>query len=149
MKRAKGTKRFSTYEVPKKPPPSLTWTHKFVCLADMSSDLLPSSSEKYNLKCAGLGEKKIVFRLNGSYSHLKEELLQAFPALEKCGGFELTRTDGPYSRNLAPIDPKFLTSVAKLKEFIDQARIYIRPLQADVPLDAKSTSDVEEKNVSD
>lgn len=114
----------------------------------MTSDTVPSSAEKYNLKCAGLGEKKIVFRLDGSYSHLKEVLLKAFSALEKGGGFELTRTDGPYSRNLAPIDPKFLTSVAKLKEFIDQARIYIRPLQADLPRDGKPTSIVEEETVS-
>ena len=64
--------------------------------------------------------------------HIKDIILQAFPLLKKAGGFELTRTEGPHSRALVPIDFKFLISVAKLKEFIDQARIYIRPLQADI-----------------
>ena len=61
-----------------------------------------------------------------------KKLLQAFSLLEKAGGFELTRTEGPYSRALVPIDSKFLISVTKLKEFFEQARIYICPLQADI-----------------
>ena len=32
------------------------------------------------------------------------------------------------------IDAKFTASVAVLKQFIDQARIYIWPIQADLPL---------------
>lgn len=60
--------------------------------------------------------------------------MHAYPALEKGGGFELMRTAGPYSRQLTPIDAKFTMSVAVLKQFIDQARIYIRPIQADLPL---------------
>ena len=64
--------------------------------------------------------------------HIKDIILQAFPLLKKAGGFELTRTEDPHSKALVPIDSKFLISVAKLKEFIDQARIYIRPLQADI-----------------
>ena len=60
--------------------------------------------------------------------------LHAYPGLEKGGGFELMRTAGPYSRQLMPIDAKFTKSVAVLKQFIDQARIYIWPIQADLPL---------------
>lgn len=95
-------------------------------------ETVPSGHEKYTLKCADLGEKKLVFRLNGNYSHLKEVIFQAFPLLDKAGGFELMRTEGPYSRKLVEIDSKFLVSVAKLKEFIEQARVYVRPLQADI-----------------
>ena len=109
----------------------LTWTHIFVCLGETSCETVPNGQEKYTLKCADLGEKKI-FRLNGNYIHLKEVILQAFPLLEKAGGFELTRTKGPYSKALVQIDSKFLISVSKLKEFIEQARIYIHPLQADI-----------------
>ena len=43
--------------------------------------------------------------------------------LENGGGFGLTQINGPYSRKLVAIDPKFLTSVSKLKEFVDQARV--------------------------
>ena len=60
--------------------------------------------------------------------------LHAYPGLEKGGGFELMRTAGPYSRQLMSIDAKFTASVAVLKQFIDQARIYIWPIQADLPL---------------
>ena len=73
-----------------------------------------------------------MFRLNGDYKHLQEKLLEAFPFLGKGGGFELTRTNGPYSRQLVPIDSKFLSSISRLKAFVDQARIHVRPLQADL-----------------
>ena len=122
-------RQFSPYE---KRQTSLTWTHKFVCLGVTTCESVPSGQEKYTLKCANLGEKKLVFQLNGNYVHMKEIISQAFPPLENAGGFELMRTDGPRSRTLVQIDSKFLISVAKLKEFVDQARVYIRPLQADI-----------------
>ena len=34
---------------------------------------VPNVQEKYTLKEAGLGEKKIVFKLNGDYDNLKVE----------------------------------------------------------------------------
>ena len=70
--------------------------------------------------------------------------MHAYPALEKGGGFELMRTAGPYSRQLMPINAKFTTSVAVLKQLIDQARIYIQPIQADLPLQEE---DAENENV--
>ena len=95
-------------------------------------ELVPTPQDKYTLKIAELGEKKLVFKLSGSYAYLKEVIVQAFPLLEKAGGFELSRTNGPYSKQLVPIDCTFLTSVSKLKQFVEQARVYIRPLQADI-----------------
>ena len=136
-------KRYSPYE---KKQAMLTWTHKFVCLGNTLCETVPSGHEKYTLKCADLGEKKLVFRLNGNYSHLKEVIFQAFPLLDKAGGFELMRTEGPYSRKLVEIDSKFLVSVAKLKEFIEQARVYVRPLQADI-IDLDDTHDAEVRSV--
>ena len=55
------------------------------------------------------------------------------------------RTAGPYSRQLMPIDAKFITSVAVLKPIIDQARIYIRLIQADLPLQEEDAD--KEENV--
>ena len=124
--------RVSPYEKRRSLSAGLTWTHKFVCLGQTDTENIPNPQDKYTLKTAGLGEKKLVFKLNGNYAHIKEIILEAFPLLEKGGGFELSRTSGPYSRKLMPIDPSFLTSVSKLKEFVDQARVYIRPLQADI-----------------
>lgn len=45
------------------------------------------------------------------------------------GGIEFLRTDGPYSQHLIVIDTKHLQSDVKLKSYIDQARIYVRPVQ--------------------
>ena len=120
----------------------LTWTHKFARLGRTTCETVPTGHDKYALKCADLGEKKLVFQLNGNYTKLKEVLFQAFPLLEKAGGVELTRTEGPYSRTLVPIDSKFLVSVSKLKEFVDQARVYVRPLQADI-IDLEDTVEAE------
>ena len=145
LKRSRGNKRFSPYEVSRRSASSMTWTHKFVCLSDCSHDEVPNVSDKFKLKCAGLGEKKIVFRLDGKYAELKETLFRAYPALEKGGGFELMRTAAPYSRHLMPISAQFTTSVSNLKQFIDQARIYIRPIQADLPL--QEEDDNKEGNV--
>lgn len=117
----------------------VTWTHKFVCLNLTRSERVPSTQEKYDLKCADLGEKKVVFRLDGGWSHIKETLLTEFPLLSNGGGFELLRTDGPYSRCLVPIDATHLTGVSKLKQFVDQARVYIRPIQADLTVQTEAS----------
>ena len=77
----------------------------------------------------------MVLRLDGGWSYIKESLLHEFPALSMAGGFELLRTDGPYSRTLVEIGTSHLAGVSKLKQFVDQARVYIRPLQTDLPLD--------------
>lgn len=57
------------------------------------------------------------------------------------------RTAGPYSKHLMPIDAKFTSSVASLKQFIDQARIYIRPIQADLPLEEEDNDNNKGKSV--
>lgn len=123
----------------------MTWTHKFVCLADSAQDDVPGAADKHKLKCAGLEEKKIVFWLDGKYADIKDALLHAYPALEKGGGFELMRTAGPYSRQLMPIDAKFTMSVAVLSQLIDQARIYIQLIQADLQLQEEDAD--KEENV--
>ena len=59
----------------------MTWTHKFVCLGQTAVESVPNPQDKYTLKQANLGEKKLVFKLNGDYVHLKEVILQSFPLL--------------------------------------------------------------------
>lgn len=44
-----------------------------------------------------------------------------------------------------PIDAKFTTSVAVLRQLIDHARIYIRPIQTDLPLQEEDAD--KEENV--
>ena len=117
----------------------LTWTYKFLCPADTKQDYVPSSMDKYRLKNARLGEKKIVFRLSGTWNDIRDTIVQVFPPLEHAGGIELLRTSGPYSNSLVAIKSKHISSVTKLKEFVDQAKVYVRPLQADLPLSDDDT----------
>ena len=58
------------------------------------------------------------------------------------------RTNGPYSRQLMPIESKFLLSVSRLKTFVDQARVYVRPLQTDLAVDFDVESLQESDQVS-
>lgn len=90
--------------------------------------------DKFKLKNADSGEKKVVFRLGGDWNHIKDTIIQAFPPLKDAGGIELLRTSGTYSKSLTVIESKFAHSIAKLKEYLDQAKVYIRPLQTDIPL---------------
>ena len=73
VKQSRGKKRFEPY---RRTAGNLTWTHKFVCLAESDQEDLPSAAEKYKLKCNDLGEKKVVFNLNGNWSHIKETVLR-------------------------------------------------------------------------
>ena len=120
-RQGRSTRRSNPYE--RKTAACLTWTHKFVALADCDQDVIPTTHQKYELKNADLGEKKIVFRLSGSYIHLKEKVVEGFPELKKGGGIEFLRLDGPYSRHLVLIDSKHLQTVTKLRSYIDQARV--------------------------
>ena len=74
FKRAKGQRRVPYSYSRKEALAPLTWTHKFVCLARKSSEAIPSGQMKYELKCADLGEKKLVFRLDGDFVHLQDKL---------------------------------------------------------------------------
>ena len=132
--RIKGKTRYSPYTFSRKGPGGLTWTHKFLCLADTKQDYVPSAMDKHKLKNSGLGEKKILFRLDGTWNHIRDTVIQAFPPLKDAGGIELLRTSGPYSKSLMVIESKHINNVAKLKEFVDQAKVYVRPLQVDLPL---------------
>ena len=77
--------------------------------------------------------------MGGDWNHIRNSIIQAFPPLKDAGGIELLRTSGPYSKSLTVIESKFAHSVAKLKEYVEQAKVYVRPLQANIPL-----SDVDE-----
>ena len=57
VRRSKGSRHPTPYDLSRKAPGSITWSHKFVCLADVTDVDVPSSQAKYILKCAGLGEK--------------------------------------------------------------------------------------------
>ena len=112
-----------------------------MCLSDPNQDIVPSASEKFSLKESGLGEQMIVCPLSGGWERIKEEILRAFPKLKNGGGIELLRTDGPYSKSLTKIGAQFMTSVSKLKNYMQQARIYVRPIQWSLDLELPENQD--------
>ena len=112
------------------------WTHKFCCLAEKEACRIPSVEEKLKLRAAGLGEREITLDRGWSASLLHEKLSETYPKLRDGGGYEFLRTDGRSTTRLVLI-PGSKTegySVQYLKDNLNQATAYIRPLQNDLSL---------------
>ena len=56
-----------------------TWTDDFICLASTSVEETPTSIHLENLRRAGLGRKKIIFKnKNGDHNHIRQTLESYF-----------------------------------------------------------------------
>ena len=66
-------------------------------------------------------------------AEFNETLLQAFPKLQLAGGFEMLKCASS-TRMLEVIPLTISSSARQLKAYIGTARIYIRPIQADLDL---------------
>ena len=66
-----------------------------------------------------------------------DQLIVVFPKLASCGGFELLRCVAN-SKALEPIAPSVTTSPVLLKRVVGKSRVYIRPIQRDLGLEAAS-----------
>ena len=89
--------------------------------------------EKIELAQLNLGLRKLVFNSEGDANHIHDIILEAFPILDDCGGYTLMRV-AENSRNLIAIEgPDGGTTVTFLKDILRQAKLYLRPLQCDVP----------------
>ena len=56
-----------------------TWKHDFICLASTNMEETPTSIHLQNLRRAGLGRKKIVFKnKNGDQNHIRQQHLNIF-----------------------------------------------------------------------
>ncbi|XP_063411184.1 uncharacterized protein LOC134694119 [Mytilus trossulus] len=116
-----------------------TWIGQFVCLSDVNATRTPSSSEKISLQSAGLGHKKIQFRLDDSEEEVFNILSteeKGFPQLYNIGGFELLHCTSN-CRELQRLNCKW--DVESLREIIgSQAKIYLRPIQRNLKVIAHS-----------
>ena len=80
----------------------------------------------------GLGLTKLI---TGDADHIHCELLSKLPFLEKCGGYTLLRL-GENSHSLIEIEgPETGITVSFLKDVLNQAKLYVRPLQSDITED--------------
>ena len=115
-----------------------TWTRAFVCLAFSEQNALPSTSERITLTLNGLGEKKLQFPCNGNAAQVHEVIIDAFPALQTAGGYEVLRTVDGRSKDLICIPtPASGISVPFLKSVLGQAKGFLRPLQKDIVIQAE------------
>ena len=114
--------------------PKETWTYEFFCLDDCAAESAPSRSEKFELQLAGLGRKNIVFGSRDNAVEVKGKLEQAYPKLDKGGGFEILRTGISTSvHGLCVLKPPTSTGYSvnflRNESGLGQALAYIRPLQ--------------------
>ena len=114
-----------------------TWAHTFVCLSHPDDTEPPDASERAKLLLAGLGERKVNLIAHGD---IREDLLTEYPKLRAGGGFELLRLKAPRELDVIPI-PRGGYTVQYLKTVIQNAKVYIRPIQA--PLDVTIESELE------
>ena len=97
---------------------------------------VPGTLDKGELYHSGLGLRTIAFAENGDSEQFHAEVLNTFPKLKDAGGYILMRTTEEKSRDLVPIPaPPSGYSVEYLRNMVIHAKIYISPLQKDLPLD--------------
>ena len=118
------------------------WRHEFVCLANKNQYRVPLPLEKIELVHANLGPLHLELTLNGDAQLFHEELLKFYPKLESCGGYELLRGSDTNNKELTVITPPMGGYTALfLKSVVSHAKIYIRPLQANLSLSPNINED--------
>jgi len=94
------------------------------------------------LEEAGLGEKSVELSMECNHEEFYQLILSTFPKLKNGGGFELLRC-APNSRELLPIGPRVASTPKLLKRRVGNGRVYVRPLQRDLSLEAEDGADVQ------
>ena len=108
-----------------------------VCLADKDTTKVPSNKAK--LDSSGLGERRLTLSSRDNAHDLHSRLLSTFTKLDGCGGYELLRAQ-PNCKTLYPIPvPQTGYTPVALKEIVGNSRIYIRPMQKSIPLEATTS----------
>ena len=110
----------------------ILWKKECICLRDSQEDWKPGSEEKIELARMGLGLKSLKFESDGNAQHVHDVIMQQFPVLETSGGYTLLRL-AENSHTMVEIEGTDSgTSVHFLKDILNQAKLYIRPLQKDI-----------------
>lgn len=111
-----------------------------MCLALRFATHVPSHQRKEELKAADLGEKRVDIGLRANAAQFHEKLVMTFPKLTDSGGYELLKCL-PNSRSLVQLPaPTSGHTPESLRQAVGQARLYIRPLQKDLPLESGGLS---------
>lgn len=118
-----------------KKPGRSTWKKECICLCDSQQTWKPSPEEKMELAKMGLGLCELTFSTTGDAEHIHRVLVGKFPVLDTIGGYTLLRL-GENSRSLIEIEtPEGGLTVPYLKDILNQAKLFVRPLQCDISED--------------
>ena len=105
----------------------------------MNEEIAPNRDRLDQLKCGGLGKKRITFNKDGDHAYFIKKLEEEFPKLQlQQGAIEVLRssTGGSGARPLTPIP---LGSqgycIQELRASLNSATLFVRPLQTDLELD--------------
>ena len=109
----------------------LLWKKEVMCLRCKDAAKIPDVQEKIALAKLGLTVKEVKFDINGDAWHFDAIIKEAFPELQSIGGYSLLRVGT--ANSLIVIDPpKGGFNIRYLKDIVQSARLYIRPLQNDI-----------------
>lgn len=82
----------------------------------------------------GLGLGEVRFDADGDATHVHLVIMETYPVLESCGGYTLLRLS-ENSHSMVEIEgPDGGVTVHFLKDVLNQAKMYIRPLQKDITI---------------
>lgn len=116
----------------KKGKKSVPWSHTFVCLHERDAFTIPTD---YSVMAAsGLGKAKLHLFEESTAMDIHLAVLQQYPKLAECGGYEFLRTyENTKKLNVMTPPPEGYTG-SFLKNVLGQANCYIRPIQKDIDL---------------
>lgn len=109
-------------------------------LSNVNESSTPTREHLDDLKCGGLGKKRIVFNKNGDHSHFIKKLEEEFPKLKsQNGAIEVLRSAAGGAGN-CPITPIPMGTqgygIQDLRSSVGSAVLYIKPIQSNLPLDS-------------
>ena len=102
-------------------------------MKDCEQETSPSTKEKIELAQLNLGLRKLVFSAEGDANHIHDVICMSFPILKECGGYTLMCVSENSCDLVAIEGPDGGVTVTFLKDILRQAKLYIRPLQCDIP----------------
>ena len=108
------------------------WKKDCICLRDKDETRKPSSEKKVELAKMGLGLSEVFFDNDGDAEHIHRVVLTKFPVLESCGGYTLMRLAEKSSRLVEIEGSESGITVPFLKDILNHAKLFIRPLQKDI-----------------
>ena len=87
-------------------------------------------------------ERDIVFQKDGNAEHVQKKLIESYPVLKECGGYEIMRSVVGSCKLLEVLlVPPGGYNVPYLKSCLLQAKGYIRPIQKQLSLEPLSEKD--------